>query len=661
MLCVDVARVFWDLIRSLRGATEAERALWGLVRDGRVHDVDLFEELVAVAEVGGLPSESHGIEGLSHAGVSVGRPETGSSTSGQISFGSGFDLAARATVVYEKFTASSPRFRNIESALNRDDSRLMKYGLLGDSLQVQGAIALGHAAGRGVSIHRDLEEDLTAILEDSYRQSSAELYADSASRCCFHWDSVQVERTLSGHPKQKNRPLRQWLTSKLNSAPDRFGIPPEPPLAENGGVSVLPEYWDEYLLRACGLRAWSTLWAAADSLDALRRASNAQGRRRLKSEYRFWPRTRSKGPDLRRLHEIVRRTRLRQVSRTVCDSARPAGVAPDRGAMRHEAVFEADPGSQFVVGRFPRLLIHCYAWACEADGGGSQLGGCILGECDPVHETAKRMYAFDEVPSVHNPYAVEHKMAEFDGLPETAPDAYRELITQSEVFLEAKLTGWGTLQVRERLETDHRIRLSEAGGRDRIARLLEAVVDLQFVADHDSTTDIARAKLRCGPGELFDVLREGSQQAANGALRALIAGTTSNCEAFAALRKVCRDEYWRGRFDGGRGNPELYREFFGQQVVSPMGRVQKGVYFTRARAAVHVGLADDVLKSVLFELVAAGYDLVAFDGDEFVIQVPASDISEALLGRIRSTAERASGRILGLFPPRCEVRDVPLW
>ena len=157
------------------------------------------------------------------------------------------------------------------------------------------------------------------------------------------------------------------------------------------------------------------------------------------------------------------------------------------------------------------------------------------------------------------------------------------------------------------------------------------------------------------------MLREGSQEAANGALRALIARTTSNREAFAAFRKVCRDEYWRGRFDGGRGNPELYREFFGEQVVSPMGRVQKGVYFTRARAAVHVGLADDVLKSVLFEPVAAGYDLVAFDGDEFVIQVPASDDSEALVGRIRSTAEGAADRLLGPFPPRCDVRVAALW
>jgi hypothetical protein len=72
-------------------------------------------------------------------------------------------------------------------------------------------------------------------------------------------------------------------------------------------------------------------------------------------------------------------------------------------------------------------------------------------------------------------------------------------------------------------------------------------------------------------------------------------------------------------------------------------------------------MADDVLKVVLFEVVAAGYELVACAGDEFVIQITEDPSEQATLRRIAQTAEEAAGEFLIEFPPRCEIRPVAAW
>jgi hypothetical protein len=72
-------------------------------------------------------------------------------------------------------------------------------------------------------------------------------------------------------------------------------------------------------------------------------------------------------------------------------------------------------------------------------------------------------------------------------------------------------------------------------------------------------------------------------------------------------------------------------------------------------------MADEVMKVVLFEVVAAGYELVACAGDEFVIQVNEDPPERATLRRIAQTAKEAAGEFLIEFPTRCELRLVAAW
>jgi hypothetical protein len=95
--------------------------------------------------------------------------------------------------------------------------------------------------------------------------------------------------------------------------------------------------------------------------------------------------------------------------------------------------------------------------------------------------------------------------------------------------------------------------------------------------------------------------------------------------------------------------------------VCPGGRFRKALHFNRASAHQHLAMADDVMKVVLFEVVAAGYELVACAGNEFVIQITEDPSEQATLRRIAQTAEEAAGEFLIEFPPRCEIRPVAAW
>jgi hypothetical protein len=85
------------------------------------------------------------------------------------------------------------------------------------------------------------------------------------------------------------------------------------------------------------------------------------------------------------------------------------------------------------------------------------------------------------------------------------------------------------------------------------------------------------------------------------------------------------------------------------------------VFPTGLRAAVHFDLAEDLLKTVLFRLVAAGFDLVAWTDEEFVIEVKNDRQIQEKKRQIEEIAGLATGEILEGIPAPCEVRAAPSW
>ena len=71
-----------------------------------------------------------------------------------------------------------------------------------------------------------------------------------------------------------------------------------------------------------------------------------------------------------------------------------------------------------------------------------------------------------------------------------------------------------------------------------------------------------------------------------------------------------------------QGSEELSRRLFCSGVTTLTGRVRGRVSFTQARNTPFQGLAADGAKLALWELIRAGYRVVAFIHDEILIELP---------------------------------------
>jgi hypothetical protein len=144
----------------------------------------------------------------------------------------------------------------------------------------------------------------------------------------------------------------------------------------------------------------------------------------------------------------------------------------------------------------------------------------------------------------------------------------------------------------------------------------------------------------------------------------VLMGTKSSPELMELLRRLCRNEGMIAKLESG--SPSLYDEIFREPRRTGYGRVRALLERHQANGASYLDAADDVRKSTLFEIVAAGHELVASDGDEFVLLVPnriglkGSD-RESSEREIEELVEGVLSTFLGNVPARCRVTTRDEW
>ena len=96
-------------------------------------------------------------------------------------------------------------------------------------------------------------------------------------------------------------------------------------------------------------------------------------------------------------------------------------------------------------------------------------------------------------------------------------------------------------------------------------------------------------------------------------------------------------------------------------VTTLTGRIRGGVTFTAARNTPFQGLAADGAKLAMWELTKAGYRVVAFVHDEFVIEVPADDDHTAIATDVERICCTAMQQLVGDVPVACEYSLADRW
>jgi hypothetical protein len=127
------------------------------------------------------------------------------------------------------------------------------------------------------------------------------------------------------------------------------------------------------------------------------------------------------------------------------------------------------------------------------------------------------------------------------------------------------------------------------------------------------------------------------------------------------LARCCRKPELQVLIRARRGCHEL-AALCHENAISLTGRIRAGCIFTEARNTPFQGLASDGAKIALFELVRAGYRVVAFVHDEFVIELPAGGDHADEAQRVEAMVCSAMSSVVnGTVPVKAEYVLSTCW
>jgi hypothetical protein len=679
------AALFRTLEVHLRRAGEnrALNSLWATACDCRLHDVRMLYQLERHLFTGIAASPKSPRDLISgfckqDSAILLGRIDRPDSDSAAF-------IAKAGLHVYRRLRRHALRVARVRGYRRKT---IETFGPLGLGLQVQGAIAVARAAGVGLKPRWGSFPRLRHSCLEVWRTSSEQLRRTPEVKDCFEWNGNEISHGRDWVPACDVDRLRGWLKQAAAATPALYHPTLVPPLTPQGEVSIVASDWGDQVLILPNLRAWADLCAAASVMRSIDRPDQTK-EDRVRPTYSVLPRLGSAEPDLTWYR--------RRVS---------------------ERAFEAAPGRRLVVGRLDDLLLRCHAEICERKGGTSQLGDLFrslddwqanresgtasrrsleegrplgsrskkvrgthpsekshekpCGTSDEGESHAARELRLDSVPSLYVAWklytGVEQDQARremsFDRFydeNQDDPAKFGRWKRLTRALLDLVPRGLGPTHVSDHLGRDF------GSGAEEVERFVYQFVgilsDMAWPVEVDETFEIVKAKLGCTQENLQRIMLAHDDTTAAAALRNLISGRTESSAAFARMRAFCRNGYWSQKLAAGTGSSDLYNELLTTQTMSPIGRIRSGIFLSQAQRAEHVDFAEDVMKAVLFRLVSTDYDLVAFTGDEFVIEIPRTTCSGERIREIATVAQVTAAALFNEpdFAPPCRMEIQEAW
>jgi hypothetical protein len=145
-------------------------------------------------------------------------------------------------------------------------------------------------------------------------------------------------------------------------------------------------------------------------------------------------------------------------------------------------------------------------------------------------------------------------------------------------------------------------------------------------------------------------------------IRNVVAGRESSPQVVRRVVAWIGNCAWRARIERREVGSKAIDDLLTVRTSSPIGRWQSRTALSKAQLVEHLDAAEDVMKSVLFAVLSAQHRLVAFAGEEFVVEVDEMT-SEGSLDGIRHVVEEAARRLFAdkdLAPP-CSIERTMEW
>jgi hypothetical protein len=518
--------------------------------------------------------------------------------------------------------------------MNRPDAN-EAFGALTEEIQVKGAIALAAVTRNGMVL------DLARLgpLRERLRRRQDELVA--AIEADPDWAGV-VARDRHGRPKRTAKGgspslsqarLRERLEAAATAAgPDRLAEVPRTP---TGKVSLKAEDWEDLATDCPPLGAWIELCRVNKCLEFVANLA----------EERIHP----------RYDPLVR------TGRTSCSGPNVQQIPRD-GGLRE--AFVPSPGTLFLIVDYAFIELVTLAAVCLARFGWSKLAEVILAGVDPHAYTA----------AMFEGMTLEAFLAWKSSPHPEDRRRYASLRQRAKVFNFGIPGGLGPRAIVAYARSTYGVALTIDEAAEFRRRLVEEVYPELALYLADDGMEVLARNLGAGVADCwarFD--REGDRSGAVvGGIRNVVRGRKARADGrpyspyyldkvWGGLAALNRSPELAGPLAGREGGAGVEARLFRGGVATPTGRVRARVNFTQARNTPFQGLAADGAKLALWALVSAGYRVVAFVHDEFVIELPEDADHAAEARRVEAIVVREMERVTGGVPVTCEYALARRW
>jgi DNA polymerase I-like protein with 3'-5' exonuclease and polymerase domains len=603
------------------GATEARNLLWQAADQQRVHDTMLLAGLVSLAQSDDdrLPSLSDAAQQwlgyeLEKDIYRLRYAETLGQSWQAIPSGFCEYAAADAITTWQLFAKLTKTAANIcsRNGLNR------QYGFLTEAIQVKASISLSRMERNGLAVDLNRAQTLRQQIDADIWLAVERLQTIDPTI----WHRYKKTGSLKTN-KQTGLPrLNQTaLQQQLGRVADSHGL--DVPKTNSGKPSLsVNTCWVQYR----HLDPVVDVFCTYTELAKLRTFFDGLNSPTIHPRYRVMVRsgrTSCSGPNIQQL---------------------PAG-SPIR------EVITARPGYLFFIIDYNALELRTLAAVCYAQLGFSKLRDVLVAGIDP-HSYAAAMFA-------------GVSLDEFN----TRPDR-KQLRQRAKVFNFGLPAGFGAASLVDHAKFAYGVDLTLPEAEHFVALLTQQVYPELGLYLTEDTTGILAAKLNTSPIQVAAVWPDRYSVPM---LRKVLDGNPTKADGtpykqaaveriWSQLASLCNSPELLPHIEQRDTSPSSpLRRLLFSSATTLTGRMRGGVRFTAAKNAPFQGLAADGCKQALWNLTKAGYRVVAFIHDEFIVELNRLDDIDAAAAAIPAICSQSMQPFVPGIPVPCEYALTERW
>jgi site-specific DNA-adenine methylase len=638
---------FWTVEHHLRqrGEQEALAAWWAITEDGRLHDSMILDGLLRLARDDSFPAPRNlGVLAKEYAGLEIDKDDPYRTRYGELigkdwnTIEEGFlsyaiKDAIATWVVYQKICEQALALADAFARVDRDvlpDAR-ERYGLLTEAVQVKKAIALAAIERAGMCLDRGRLAAGEADLKRRLAGAVAEVQALCPGLYTTRGDGT-LETTPTGGPAKSNK-VRDAMLERVARELKGQGMEVSIPLTgKTRKLSASGEVWQEYADHHLFLGPWLEVEGLSKELAFY----NGLRTDKVHPKYATMVRT----------------------GRTSCSSPNVQQI-PRGGDLR--PAFVASPSHLLLEVDYRHIELTTLASICLRRYGRSALADVIRAGQDPHAHTAALML----------------------GLTPEAFLAWKKDPAREDAFKDArqaaKAVGFGTpgglgaASLARYAKSTYGVALSEDEARQKREQLLGIYPELRTYLEEDGASILAR-NLKADPTAVrarWDdllhltcvrkVLRDPEPKRTDGQPYKPVFVD----RIWTTLAALNKDPDLADDLANRRPSRQLAVRVCLAGVSTLTGRIRGGVTFTQARNTPFQGLAADGVALALFALVRAGFRVVGFIHDAFLIELP-DEGGYVQLAKVREAENiicKAMAGVLGLadLPVSVESKLARRW